>query len=390
MIQRADETQKPPVMILGGEHASALGVVRSFGRRGIPVFVGGRSVRPVAGFSRFATRQFRYSDADDEAHGQIIDKLREWRPQVLLPIMDHAWSMVYIHCDDYAAHTTVIPRPDPDLRAVLGDKARLVRAAVANDVPVPRTYLPQSMDQALELEPDLPYPVLLKPATGTAGSGIRLVQQPGDLADAMQASEGVPLIQEFVKGEDLELTILADHGEPVAGSAYVTLRNRPTYGPPVACRTIRDEHLMNIGTRFLRDLKYHGVAHLDFRRDERDDLPKLLDFNVRLAGSNEISTRTGVDFALMLYQMALGRRVEPCFEYEVDTEFRWPMYGELRHLARSVNKRAVLRELVHWRGVETDVVLNDPMPHFIDTLNVFADVSKAVADRVMSRDGENV
>jgi predicted ATP-grasp superfamily ATP-dependent carboligase len=385
MIQRADEVQQPSVMILGGEHASALGVVRSLGSRGIPVFVGGRYSRPVASFSRFVTRQFRYSDTDDEAHEQIVDRLREWRPAVLLPIMDHAWSMIYEHCDDYAAYTTVIPRPDPELRAELADKARLARAAVAKDVPVPHTYLPESLEQALDLERDLPYPVLLKPADGIAGLGIRLVREPSELAGALGESEQVPMIQEFITGEDLELTILADHGEAVAGSAYVTLRNRPPFGPPVACRTIRDEHLMNIGIRFLKDLEYHGVAHLDFRRDERDGLPKLLDFNVRLAGSNEISTRTGVDFALILYQMALGRRVEPSFEYEVDTEFRWPLFGELRHLAGSANKGAVLRELVRWRGAQTDVVLNDPLPHFIDILNVVADAGQAVAERVMSR-----
>lgn len=155
----------------------------------------------------------------------------------------------------------------------------------------------------------------------------------------------------------------------MAGSAYVTLRNRPHYGPPVACRTIRDDRLMSIGTDFLRKLGCHGVAHLDFRRDRRDGEPKLLDFNVRLAGSNEISTRTGVDFAYMLYRLALGRRVEPCFEYEAGTEFRWPLFGEL----------------LRWRGVHTDVSLRDPLPHMVDTLNVMANVGAALVDRVVAR-----
>jgi predicted ATP-grasp superfamily ATP-dependent carboligase len=296
--------------------------------------------------------------------------------------MDHAWSLVYSHYDDFSEHTQVVPCPDPVLRSELSDKASLLKTASAYGVPTPKTFVPSSLDEAFTLRHDLPYPVLLKPAHGTGGVGIQLASDPTGFENALRDTELAPTIQEFIEGDDLELTVLSDHGEPLAGSAYVTLRNRPLpYGPPVACRTIRDEHLMSIGTTFLQELRYHGVAHLDFRRDRRDGQPKLLDFNVRLAGSNEISTRTGVDFALMLYQMALGRRVAPCFEYEVNTEFRWLMFGELQHLIQTPRKRAVIRDLMRWRDVQADISLTDPIPHMIDTFNVIADKSFGVVCR---------
>ena len=378
--------QEPSVLVLGGDHTSAIGVVRSLGRRGIPVFVGGLNPRIPAGFSRFVSRRFRYSGEPTRALEQIVDRLHRWRPQVLLPIMDHAWSLVYSRYDELSEHTTIVPCPDPVLRSELNDKASMLETASARGVPTPKTYVPSSVDEALALRHDLPYPVLLKPARGTGGVGIKLARDPTGFESALRDAELAPTIQEFIEGDDLELTILADHGEPLAGSAYVTLRNRPLpYGPPVACRTIRDQHLMSIGVKFLQELRYHGVAHLDFRRDRRDGQPKLLDFNVRLAGSNEISTRTGVDFALMLYQMALGRRVVPCFEYEVNMEFRWVLFGELQHLIQTPRKRAVIRDLMRWRGVHTDISLSDSLPHVIDTFNVIADKSLGVVRRAVPR-----
>lgn len=384
MALHEEGTREPSVMVLGGDHTSAIGVVRSLGRSGIPVFVGGLNPRTPAGFSRFVSGRFRYSGDSTRAHEQIVERLREWRPTVLLPIMDHAWSMVYSQYDDLSEHTTVVPCPNPALRSLLNDKASLLKTASAHGVPTPRTYVPSSLDEALTKRHELPYPVLLKPRRGTGGVGIRLARDPTGFEDVLRDTELTPMIQEYIDGEDLELTILADHGEPLAGSAYVTLRNRPLpYGPPVACRTVRDERLMSIGMKFLQELRYHGVAHLDFRRDRRDGQPKLLDFNIRLAGSNEISTRTGVDFALMLSQMAVGRRVAPCFEYEVNAEFRWLMFGEVQHLIQTPRKRAVIRDLMRWRNVHTDVSLTDPLPHMIDTFNVIADKSLRVARRTI-------
>ena len=112
------------------------------------------------------------------------------------------------------------------------------------------------------------------------------------------------MIQELISGDDLELTLLSVHGKVIASSTYKSLRNSPLpYGPPIACRTIRDDQLVEFGIRLLTALGYHGVAHLDFRRDRQDGVQKLLDFNARLAGTNEISALSGVNFPLMLYQL---------------------------------------------------------------------------------------
>ena len=353
------------LMVLDGESRNTLGVVRSLGRQGIPLMVGSGSPFGRSCFSRYAARRFVYPPAEKglkEAHAAIIDRVKAWRPDVLMPIYDGGWSVIYSYYEEYERLTTVVPCPERELHEGVADKGRLAEYAEEHGCPIPMTLRPRSREEALAHRSEFPYPVLLKPRRSVAGIGIHRVNSPEEFCQALDEFQEVPVIQEWIEGEDLELTILCVQGKPLAGSAYVSLRNAPLpFGPPVACRTIRDDALMRTGMEFLTNIQYHGVAHLDFRRDNRDGEAKLLEFNPRLAGTNEVSTHSGVDFALMLYHLTLGERVEPCFTYKVGVEFRW--LGELRHLAQTQHKYKTIRDLLRWRHVATEISMKDPMPH---------------------------
>ena len=361
------ESAKASVLVLGGQHRNALGVVRNLGRLGIPVYVGGDRRLARSNWSRYARRHFIYPSAErglEAVHEAVLARVQDWRPDVLLPAMDEDWRLIYSYYDDYARHTTVVPGPGSDLFERMLNKSTMTEEAQRCGISVPRTIFPESLDEALEARHVLSYPVLLKPTHSVAGEGITRVECPTDLAEALSHFESPPLIQEWFPGEDLELTLLCVRGRPIAGSTYISLRNAPLpFGPPVACRTIRDDELMESGARLLGKINFHGVAHLDFRRDRRDGQMKLLDFNARLAGTNEISTQSGINFPLLLYKLALGEDPDACFDFEHDLEFRWLLFGELRHLAQAERKSQAIRELLKWDNVSTDFRFTDPLPH---------------------------
>ena len=373
LIHSADGCNRvslPSVLVLDGHLRATLGIVRSLGRLGIPMMVGSNVPLAMAGVSRYAARRFAYppDEAGLEAtHAVLIEQVRAWKPDVLMPVFEHGWKTILAFHDEYSRLTAVVSNPGRELFNLLHSKDHMAKYAERHGVPIPRTLRPQSRDEALAMADQLPYPVLLKPRQSTAGIGIRRANNPREFAETLARAPDVPVIQEHIEGEDLELTILCVHGEPIAGSAYETLRNFPLpYGPSIACRTIRDDAFMRTGTDFLIRLGYHGVAHLDFRRDRRDGQVKLLDFNPRLAGTNEVSLRSGVNFPLMLYRLALGEHVNPCFTYDVGLEFRWLLFKELQHLAQTPNKARTVRELLRWRHVATNVSFADPLPHLAE------------------------
>ena len=363
----------PTLMVLDGEIKATLGIVRSLGRRGIQIMVGSSNPRGRSGFSRYAQRRFTYIPPNKDlaiAHSMIMRRVQEWRPDILMPLFTAGWEVVYAFYEEYSGLTTVVPNPGKELFESLYDKGLLADYADEHEVQIPMTFCPQTMKEAVELRESLPYPVLLKPRKAVDGAGIQLVTSPAELVAVLRQFQRIPVIQEKIEGEDLELTILCIDGLAIAGSAYISLRNMPLpYGPPVACRTIRDKTLMRTGMEFLRRLHYHGVAHLDFRRDKRDGQAKLLDFNPRIAGSNDSSLCSGVDFAYMLYQLARGEKVDPRFDYELGKEFRYLWPGELRHLAQTDCKSQTVSDLLRWDNVDTDISLFDPLPNFIDVIN---------------------
>lgn len=375
----------PTVMLLDGETRATLGIVRSLGRRGVPIVVGCNHPLGRSAFSKYAQKHFVYPKDGEltEIHSIIIEQVRHLRPDILMPVFEQSWQVVNSFYEEYANFTAIVPNPGPKISVTLSDKGSLADYAEKYGVPIPKTYRPATVKDALALNSSLPFPVLLKPKRNTAGVGIQKANNGKEFMEALRGVNDIPVVQEYIEGDDLELTILCVHGEPVAGSVYISLRNAPLpYGPPVACRTIKDEALLATGTEFLRKIGYHGVAHLDFRKDQRDGIPKLLDFNARIAGTNEISIRSGIDFAFILYQLATGKKVVSCFDYEVGREFRWFLPGELRHLVQTPHKSETMRELLKWKCVSTDISFTDPLPQVAISAEAVYRLAKKVKRKV--------
>ncbi len=365
----------PSLMVLDGETRAALGIIRSLGEKGIPIIVGSNDSLGRSAFSKYIQKSFVYPPPEagiSAVHQTILKQVRALKPDILMPVFDQGWDVIHNYYEEYESLAAIVPNPGKKLYRHLSNKEILTSYALNHGVPVPAAHQPKTIKEALSLKDSLVYPVILKPHGGTAGAGICRVDRKELLADSLKKFQHVPLIQEYIEGEDLELTILCNRGEPMAGSAYLSLRNAPLpFGPPVACLSIRDDDLMKIGCDFLKRIGFHGVGHLDFRRDRRDGIPKLFDFNVRVAGTNDISIRSGVDFGFILYRLAANQEVSSCFDYEIGREFRWFMPGELRYFLQSRHKTQTIRHWLKFQKVSTDFSLTDPMPQVAMLADLF-------------------
>ena len=361
-------------MVLNGESRTALGIVRSLVQKGLSIVVGSGIPFGRANFCNGVKKHFVYEDKDQrKAHSIIFNHVKSLRPKVLMPVGDFDWSIVYNFYHNYEHITTVVPNPGKELFNNLHNKSHLAKISEKYGVSTPKTYTPKTIKDALSMSDELPYPILLKPKRGAGGDKIKRVAGKTHLYDALLEYSEMPIIQESINGEDLELTLLCLSGAPLAGSVYKSLRNAPLpFGPPSACRTIKDQNLMEIGISFLKKLNYNGIAHLDFRRDINDNQAKLLDFNVRFAGTNEVSLFSEIDFGYKLYNLAMGESVTPSFEYKTDIEFRWYLFNELRHLIKTPNRWKTVKNHFRFKNVSTDISFADPLPSIVR----FAELAK--------------
>jgi hypothetical protein len=98
------------------------------------------------------------------------------------------------------------------------DKLKLFRVASKLGIQCPRTERVQNLSGALRAAERIGYPVVLKPAFGGGGIGIRLVESPEGLErgfkQALRAGDGkTAYVQEFIEGIDASASVLSNGDE---------------------------------------------------------------------------------------------------------------------------------------------------------------------------------
>jgi len=159
-------------------------------------------------------------------------------------------------------------------------------------------------------------------------------------------------------------------GGPVASMTVRRRRQHPSdFGvASTFVETISLPELAEPSCRFLAAIDYYGLVELEYKRDPRDGVCKLLDVNARTWGYHSVGGPAGVDFPYLLFRDQIG---EPVGETQARDGVRWirlstDVPNALRDIfAGRLRAREYLRSL---RGVTTEAVfsLNDPLPGLME------------------------
>lgn len=372
----------PGALVVGGDYRG-LGLVRSLGRHGIPVWVT-HGADTVAVRSRYCRRAVRLPDDRAATAGFLADLSRAnglagW---VLFPTSDES-AAVISHAADELASCYRLTTPPWEAYRRAADKRCALAAAVRSDVPVPRTWLPRDATQLREL--DLPYPVVLKPTirlaindltydkAWRADSAASLLEQYHRATSLLDPGELI--VQELIPGDgtcQLSFGAVCRAGRPVVSATVCRARQFPTdFGrASTAVVTIDRDDVAQSAARLLRELGVNGLVEVEFKLDPRDGQPKLLDVNLRVWGWHSIGAAAGVDFAYAAYLVALERAVP---EAVGEVGIRWARLAidvpvSMREIAaRRLQPRPYLRSLR--RPLAGPIAArDDPWPAVMDPL----------------------
>ncbi|HYY20217.1 MAG TPA: hypothetical protein VE864_15370 [Streptosporangiaceae bacterium] len=365
-------------VVIGGG-CQGLGIARSLGRRGIPVCLIDDETS-IARASRYVQDTIRVRDLrTDEAlldalalaHGRL--SLSGW---VLYPTREENIAGI-------AANREVLRRefrvPTPELASIrhAWDKREVYGLAERLSIPVPRTWFPRSEEDLAAIEVD--DPVILKPAikehffyatrakAWRADTAAELVAAFRRATEIMPASEVI--VQEMIPGggeQQYAYCAFFREGCPVASMTVRRHRQHPSdFGvASTYVETISLPELAKPSIRFLTAIDYYGLVELEYKRDPRDGVCKLLDVNARTWGYHSLGGPAGVDFPYLLFRDQMGASVP---EVQARPGVRWirlstDVPNALRDIrAGRLRPGEYLRSL---RGVRTEAVfsLNDPLP----------------------------
>jgi predicted ATP-grasp superfamily ATP-dependent carboligase len=338
------------ILITDGEQRSSLAATRSLGRAGHEVTVISKEPRPLAGASRHCSATLVNPDPgrDPEGYRDFLDGvLRSSGVEVVLPMTDVSAPFVLSLRDRHPG--VVVPFPPTETYEAISDKARLMAAAEALGVPVPRQlsldHPPGDEEGEAAVEAavrDLRLPVVVKPArsavetdSGTARFSVTMVPDRASLEEAIRSHPAAAyplLLQERIQGSGMGVFALFWEGEPIAWFAHRRLREKPpTGGVSVYRESVHlREDLKDYAGRLLSHFRWSGVAMVEFKEDEATGDPYLMEINGRFWGSLQLAVDAGVDFPRLLVEAALGGRPKGPADYRAGVRSRW-LWGDLDH-----------------------------------------------------------
>ncbi|OBK82019.1 acetyl/propionyl/methylcrotonyl-CoA carboxylase subunit alpha [Mycobacterium sp. 1165178.9] len=219
----------------------------------------------------------------------------------------------------------------PPARAiqVMGDKITAKNAVAAFDVPVvPGVAKPGLSDDELAAAADeIGYPVLIKPSAGGGGKGMRLVEEPGRLREALVGArreaassfgDDTLFLERFVlRPRHIEVQVLADtHGNIVhLGERECSLQRRHQKVIEEAPSPLLDEATRaRIGAAACdtaRSVDYVGAGTVEFIVSaDRPDEFFFMEMNTRLQVEHPVTEAvTGLDLVAWQLRVAAGEKL---------------------------------------------------------------------------------
>lgn len=170
------------------------------------------------------------------------------------------------------------------------------------DIPTPETVLLNSREE--RLRPDVVFPVVVKPLDREGRVGVKRLDSKDDMEAYFSDKKNDPywpfLIQEYIPGHDICISILSEQGEVI----YWTIQERSSQGD---IQFIEYPDILQSAREICTKLKYTGLAHFDVRIDSRDNSIKFLECNPRFWGSLVASTFAGINFTVLGIGLGLGQ-----------------------------------------------------------------------------------
>jgi D-aspartate ligase len=328
----ADFDRSVPVLVLGfGDYPflhGTLGMIRSLGRLGIPVYTLQRNSFIADGASRYLAGKFIWSmDGEDRdrflAGMATISKTLD-RPTILVPADDLSAILIAENADALASRFIFV-RQRPALPRTLANKRNLYHLCQQIGFPCPPTVFPGTREELLAFAEHTRFPVVVKAAEPwllpKGFKSVAIVSRRQDLIEyyenfAQRSPATTLMIQEMIPARGSEDWIV--HGycdaksEPSVLFTGVKLRSYPAFaGPTTLARSVRNDALQQQAIKLFSAIGYRGIMDLDLRLDGRDGRYNLLDFNPRVGAQFTLfSTDTGIDVIRALHLDLTGRR--PC------------------------------------------------------------------------------
>jgi len=334
-------------------HHTGLGIARNLGELGISVLALTSSPNSPGNSSKYLNCRAAPDSFTHQAEllaflGLLATEFAS-RP-VLLPTRDHDIHFINRHRTALEPKF-IIPFASSEVIDHVMNKDRLheIARAAGLNVPLGVTLTSSSDLSALH---SLRFPCICKPLYASqwrqpdiwdaVGQQKAIKVETFDELKTVYADfsniDPVATVQEWIPGAETSLQIFGSYcGTDHEVQAHFTARKRLQYpeliGTGIALEALRLPDLEQISRRLLKALHFHGIAEIEYKRDDRDGRLYLIEVNPRHWDQHRLGAIVGVNLSETLYRDVTGQPRRPMIQLE--RRASWIAEAEYAfHLAR--------------------------------------------------------
>ena len=235
----------------------------------------------------------------------------------LVPCSTKTVGVVSRNLTKLGSTPSLLPCPESYEMAV--DRLKLIKVAQRAGVPVPNT---RAFNDPGDVEV---FPAVSKPRFEKGGAvGFRKIHDSSGIKEALELGRRVgPLVlQEYVPGDSTNMRtcnlLFDDRSRPRAIFTMRKIRERfSTGGPTIVGVSSNDPNIVELAVNLLTEMKWRGVAEVEFKIDPRDGVPRLMEVNPRFWAYLRLPVACGVNFPKLLYRLSIGEDFDLVNEYPV-------------------------------------------------------------------------
>lgn len=351
------------VLIPDGESFFALPVVQCLGQmKNVRIYVLSNNRTAAIRFSRYTRKYYSYpvEEGDKGRLAAMLRIVKEKNIDIVLTIDEPTIRFLSENAGELLKYTKIAPYPKAETFDNVVDKWRFANWLRAHNIPYPTTILYQTgpvFEKELSL---LKFPVLIKPARGNGGIGIKFFDDPASLKEycLTHIQSGEYIVQSFVEGYDLGCSVLSKDGIILATTMQKRSVNIPlTFSPFTNIDFLHDSNIYSLIEKIIKELNWSGVGHFDLRYDEKEKQVKVLEINARFWQSVPGSFYAGVNFPYLATLVGLNRELPPL-------NFQPIHYVNPKTAVKILTQKYIYRksETQEFGGSKLEMHIKDPLP----------------------------
>ena len=223
----------------------------------------------------------------------LTQLLNETKYDLIIPVGARSVKFISRHIEKINKLTKVFVADINSIEIAL-NKSKTFEHAKEVSVIVPKTYDFNSLHDVEKNKSTIKYPIIVKSSDESIFKFETIyVNNYIELIDALNdcnakypqiLNKKFPIIQEKVTGNGFGFFALYNKGRCVSYFMHERLREYPYTGGASTCaRSVYDKNLLKTGIKLLDSLNWHGLAMVEYKKDEKSDKFKLIEINPKIS-----------------------------------------------------------------------------------------------------------